>query len=156
MKAGRDTLATGESKNCPREVRDTPVDREDESTNAKLLGIEMGDECVDLIKGMLVVYVTISLGFGDEKVGTGADAAGYDIGSVATDERRNRVAGGLLKVRADQNIWIALLYGMHGGNDNLTMRVTLRHLGVDREDARPNRSGYLCPGRRFLIADRGG
>ena len=149
-------LTAGELKNWPSTVGDAPVHREDKGADPASQRVEMVEESADLIEGVLILYVAVGFGFGDEKVCTPTVAVADDVGPVAADERRNGITGRILKVRADRHTRMAFPYGTRGGKDKLTMLFTLRHLGADREGARQGRSGHPRPGRRYRIAGHGG
>ena len=77
----------------------------------------MVHEGLDLTPSMFVVDVAIGLGFRYEELEGGGVAPGYDVGTVASDERGHRIAGSVEEVRCNVHHRMALLYGLRGSLD---------------------------------------
>ena len=101
--------------------------------------MEVLNEGGDLVAGVTIVYVAIGLGFANDKFQVAWARSPDDVGTIPADERRDRIARDCRKVRCHSDGWMALLYRLGGANNQVAVRVTLRHLGGGREDARRGR-----------------
>ena len=70
-----------------------------------------------LAPSMRVIDVSVSLGFRDDQLEAGGGAPGDDIGTVATDERGDRITGSVKEVCRNEYFRMPLLYGLRGGGD---------------------------------------